>query len=416
MRAIYIFFAILIFFSCHKSSNDFKGNGTLRGRLSYLNKFNGQSIAKPLAGKKVKLAYYPSDTLNFLYSTVTDSAGYFSFTRVDERKEYDIFFQDSVESMPYVAFVTRRPNNDTITLLATTDMTVQNGLFVQVEDNNGQKLGPVGICVFNNQTLAEADTCNGSIFKMNADMNGQAVRYNVASGTYYFRARVKIGKIIFSGMTSASVTATEVKQIKLVLTQEPTNGFEVSLTDTDNRPIAMGSICVFNSRSMYVLDSCYGKMTTLLPDSLGKIRLNNIPAGKYYFKSYLTIANTRFSATDSVEVQTMGITTGTLKLRASPLVPVNGFELQALDIFNMPVHQTSICVFNSRALYLLDSCSGSTTNLRTDTNGKTHLYDITPGKYYFKAYAVFGNTSLSGVDSVEVLSSGVSRKDIVVMQ
>lgn len=419
MKYSALFCAILILFSCHKSQNDFTGNGSLRGRLSYLNKFNGQTVAIPLAGKTVKLAYAPSDTLNYLYSTVTDSAGYFSFIRVDEGKQYDIFFQDSVSGIPYAAFVTRQPTNDTVTLLATNDMTVQNGIYVQVLDNNNQKFGPVNICVFNNQTLAEADTCNGSIFKIVTDMNGQGVYYNLAAGTYYLRARLKVGKIVFSGIANVSANATGIAPVNLVLTQEPTaptNGFEVTLTDVNNSVIKQASVCVFNSRPLYLLDSCDGKMETLTPDSLGKIRLHNIPAGRYYFKAYATFGNTNFGGTDSIDVQASGVATKSLQLSVVPSAPVNGFELQVLDIFNNPVHQTNVCVFNSRALYLLDSCSGSIITLPTDINGKTHYYDLEPGKYYFKAYAVFGNVSLSGTDSVVVLPTGIIQQSILVKQ
>ncbi|WP_207514394.1 MSCRAMM family protein [Longitalea luteola] len=414
MRYFLFFVCISFIFSCHKSKNDFSGNGTLRGRLSYLNIFNGETLPKPLAGKIVKLAYAPSDTLNFLYKTVTDSAGYFSFIRVDEEKEYDIFFQDSINGMPYAAFVTRTPTNDTITLLATNNLSIQNGIYVQVVDNNRQKLGPVGICLFNNQTLALADTCNGSILKINTDINGRGVYYNLAAGPYFLRARKQIGNLVFSGMVNTEVAVTGVKSIELILSPEPVNGFEINITDENNRIINQASACVFNSRPLFQLDSCIGKMETLMPDSLGRFKLHNIPAGKYYFKAYARFGEIQFSGTDSIEVSATGIAKGNLKLFRINTGPMNGFELKVVDIFNNPVHHTNVCVYNSRALYLLDSCIGSIKTLPTDIDGKAHWYDITPGKYYFKAYTTFENISLSGTDSVIVHPAGISTRSIIV--
>src|SRR5690606_19423618 len=118
-----------------KKKDDLQGDGYFAGSLAYTNEYTGEQQLVPLAGRRVYVAYFPSDTLNYIYSAVSNSEGYFQFRNMDKQKSYTLFFADSIGGLKFKAAVTQQPNSDTILLIAVPDLKLQNGITMQVQDN-----------------------------------------------------------------------------------------------------------------------------------------------------------------------------------------------------------------------------------------------------------------------------------------
>ena len=110
-----LFILIILFVHCNKRA-DVKENLKLEGVLTLINPFAGDGIARPLAGKEIKVAYSPSDTNHFMYKIFTDNKGYFTLEGLERNKIYDLFYEDTISDIKYVAFAQRKPNVSTTTL------------------------------------------------------------------------------------------------------------------------------------------------------------------------------------------------------------------------------------------------------------------------------------------------------------
>lgn len=309
-RIIFVFFILLqISSACNKADDhevqeDFKGTGRLRGRLSYYNPYSADATVKPLAGKPVKLAYHPSDTLNFLYDVITDKDGYFSFSRVDKEREYDLFFKDSINNINYAAFAKRKPDNDTINILATPELNRQNGFYLHVKDSNGDVVPGVNVCVFNSALSAGADTCLGSLFPAKIDIAGNLMQFNVMQGKYYFRIQTQIGSNTLKGLESVYVAATGITEKTMFLTTTPVNrnGIAFLVLDNKNTPVNNVALCIFNSQVLFDSDSCAGSSFQKNTDVYGKAGLYNIAPGTYFVRAKYQVGNTVLKGTDRVNV------------------------------------------------------------------------------------------------------------------
>lgn len=313
MKNNVILLCVLVTFSplpaCDKPRDDFEKNGSLKGRLSFYNPY-AQSTIQPVAGASVKLAYDPYDTLNFLYDVTTDKEGYFSFTNLNPKKRYNLFYEDSIDHIKYAAFAIRQPDNDTINLLATPELKSQNELVIHAKDNSGNVLPNVQLCVFNNRMLStQADTCLGSYMQLSTNASGGIIKFNVPAGTYYFRSRLQAGNMLFKGFDSIAVPAKGV--VDFTVTLSPVvpnqNGFELLLADNNNTPVNNAGICVFTNRTLFLADTCLGQIFQLKTDFYGKASSYNLAPGRYYFRAELLAGSTRLKGSDSVDLAANGI-------------------------------------------------------------------------------------------------------------
>lgn len=284
----YIIYLVLalggLFYACEKKG-DFSGSGYLRGRLVYTDSLTGNGTAVGLAGKSVKLAAEGSDTLNYKYSVVTDKDGYFSFTNLADMK-YDLFFRDTLGTAMLLAFDSRKPATDAFLFRARHDGTRQNGIYVEVTDNQGNPLGNSSVCVFNNPLLAQTDTCAGSIFQLQTDAQGRAVKYGIPAGDYYTAAKFKINAVLYKGLVHDKVKVAGITTFKLntSATEQPLKtGFDLQVVDENNQPLGSSQICVFNSKILSEEGSCAGSILQLTADANGKASAYGIAPNKYYF-------------------------------------------------------------------------------------------------------------------------------------
>lgn len=292
------------FAGCKSVVDDFGGEGRLRGRLLYADPYAGNGALLPLANRSVKLALSPSDQLNFKYSTQTDQDGYFQFENLPARS-YDVFFSDTVGQRPTVATKTGLlPTDQSFELRAAYDSLGQNGLFVTVRDSRGDALGNARICVFNNATLARADTCAGSSFQLTTDAVGRAVAYGLPAGKYYLLSKATLGSTRVRAFDSVTVTARGVARrlLRLAPYASRRNGFELQVLDRRDTPLANSTVCVFNSVVLAQADTCAGSIQQLVTNTDGRASSYNITPRRYYFRVRGTFGRLRLRGYDSLDV------------------------------------------------------------------------------------------------------------------
>lgn len=278
--------ALVALAGCKSIVDDFGGEGQLRGRLLYADPYAGDGGSVPLAGRSVKLATAPSDRLNFKYSAQTDQDGYFQFENLPAGS-YDVFFADTVRRRPSTALAAGlQPSNQPFLLQAAYDTLAQNGLFVTLRDSRGSVLSGARVCVFNNATLAKADTCAGSSFQLTTDAVGRAVTYGLPPGKYYLLSKATLGGSRGRALDSVSVAARGVARAFLRLVPYATrrNGFELQVVDRLNSPLANSTVCVFNSAVLARVDTCAGSIQQLTTNTDGLASAYNLTPRKYYFR------------------------------------------------------------------------------------------------------------------------------------
>ncbi|RYG27634.1 MAG: hypothetical protein EOO01_41050, partial [Chitinophagaceae bacterium] len=294
-KKIFIAILLVVFqLSCDKKGGDFTGEEKLRGRLTYGDIYSGDGLVKPVAGKKVYLAYSPSDTLNYLYSDTTDADGYFSFENVAGGKGYDLFFSDSLNGIRYTAFKNVTPPNTTIDLLAGNDSIGQNGMYIETR-LNGQLLANTDICVFNNQALFNADTCAGSNRSAPSDQSGRKIFYNFLPGTYYLRAYKRIGNDLYMATDTRQVARTGIPRIIFNLQKIETivNALTVQVQDASLLPVSSIKVGIYTNRAAFAVDTAINaSLKSGNTGADGKIQFSNINGGYYYIRAYMTIGNT----------------------------------------------------------------------------------------------------------------------------
>ncbi len=293
-----------IFAGCKSVVDDFGGEGQLRGRLLYADPYAGNGALLPLANRSVKLATSPSDQLNFKYSAQTDKDGYFQFENLPARS-YDVFFSDTVEGRPTVATQTGLlPTDQPFILQAAYDSLARNGLFVTVRDSRGDALGGTRVCVFNNATLARADTCAGSSFQLTTDAVGRAVAYGLPAGKYYLLSKATLGGTRVRAFDSVTVTTRGVARRTLRLRSAPSrrNGFELLVLDQRGTPLANSTVCVFNSAVLARADTCAGSIQQLVTNTDGLASAYTITPRRYYFRVRGTFGRLKLRGYDSLDV------------------------------------------------------------------------------------------------------------------
>lgn len=394
--------------------DDFKGTETVKGRITYKDLYAGDGQEKPLAGKKVYLAYAPSDTASYLYYTLTDGNGNFAFSRLYHNKEYALFTRDTMGGVLYTSFYKVTPAGNEIDMVATNDSVKQNGLFITVVDEQ-QPFNGATINVFVNEQLFLADSSAGSIDTKTTDASGRVIFYNLPKGTYYFRVRGRAGNTLFRADTSLTYPARGFTPMTITVRPTPVvkNGIEVRTLDEQGNVLPNAGVCLFNNRTLFLSDTCLGSIDNGNTDNAGRKNFYDLSPGRYYLLSTVRYNNTVYRAADSVEVTEQGIKAVPLVLKGSPEVR-NESEITVLDVFDTPVYQTQLCLFNSRVLFAADTCLGNIDQKNTGINGKAIFTNLSAGKYYIRARAQFGDLILKGADSIEVSNTGKIFKTIKV--
>ena len=319
---ISILFAIF-YMSCKKQGNqlnndNLQGGGSIAGRLGYIDLYNGDSSIKYLGNKKVKIAFYPSDTLNYLYSTTTDSDGYFSFTNVANR-EYDIFFEDSINNILYTAIVKDSTRNNKVSLLAYPNTKRQNGVYLTTKDNLGGILTNTNVVLYSNKILYNDDSINNTTqnksFSITTNPNGAGIKYNIPKGKYYCKALYTLSSVSLVGYGEINVDNNGISQLPITL-QPSITRVDFFCVDSFYTPLKDVAIYLYLSRVIFNADTLgTAAVDSVYTNAYGTASKSNLKPAKYFVRANKALFGKRYSALDSVLVAKNIIVSDTLRVK-----------------------------------------------------------------------------------------------------
>ncbi|HEY0065738.1 MAG TPA: hypothetical protein VGB46_00195 [Flavisolibacter sp.] len=212
--------------------------------------------------------------------------------------------------------------------------------------------------------------------------------------TYRIRYKETLNGILFSADQNATTADTVRLFARVALTGQ--TGIHLVLSDSTG-PVRGDTICVFTSSFQFNSNNCAQATYSLITDTFGRASRFNVPPGKYYFYSTLTVNNHAYEVKDSMVV-TNKVEFDTLRLRSRG--ERNGFFITVMDDAGMRVPNVQLCFFTSRQLFLRDTCQGQNFSVNADTNGDAIKYDLMPGKYYIFSELNYPNFSLVARDSI----------------
>ena len=190
----YVFIIASTLISCGKGVE--KNSLFIRGRLFLTDTITQDLISKSLSNKKITLAYDNNDSLNYLYSTKTDSAGYFIFNLPDDKSSsYIIRFEDSINSYIYSGKMKANKGDDNVVLVATLDTLKQNGFVVHLKDVLSGSIPNATILLFNSEVLANTNDPAGALQILTSNIYGKSFKINLPVGTYFLNAKKQAGPV-----------------------------------------------------------------------------------------------------------------------------------------------------------------------------------------------------------------------------
>jgi hypothetical protein len=407
--------------SCNKNPgyDDLSGTGIIRGVVVLYDTLTGPHgfvYTRPIP---VYLRY-PSDSSGYLYSTMTNSSGQFSFSGIDNNKAYVAFASfDSAQvqfvgQFTYPALQTADYVTDTLRLYPS--QTNENGIFLQLQDTLGGALAGFKVFIFNSRPLWANNDSLGNVYSLVSDPFGRAVQLNVSPGWYWIHAPGVFHNLTLQASDSVLVDTQGISQRKTITLRTATaaygNGFSLFLTDSTGTPLANATVYVFSSRVLWGNNDSTGNIFTLQTDINGKCIQQNLIPGEYYFHAQKALGNLFLEASDSVAVPPLSLKLDSLVLTASPAAYGDGMLFYLQDSAGDPLGNCTLYVFSSKQLWINDDSTGSVFRITSDYTGKCLLQNIAPGEYYVHALGVFTGTSgpltLAAPDSVQVSYDSLS--------
>jgi hypothetical protein len=170
----------------------------VRGRLFLTDTIFQNSIELPLPNQLIKLA--TSDTLNFLYSSQTDSAGYFVFQKLQRNDVVALRYSNTINGVAYFADTLVQmqildlgsKNAQNLKVTATVDQIHQNGFYIYSKDSLGGIIPGAVISIYSSAVLANLNDPAGAYKTVSSDNRGVAYCLNLPHGTYYLNASITV--------------------------------------------------------------------------------------------------------------------------------------------------------------------------------------------------------------------------------
>ena len=182
---------LLVFVTCSKyksQPDDTSQNGDIRGRLFLYDTITGSyTDILPVKSQAVTISYdTAANTNNFLYSTQSDTAGYFVFNNLLNDHKYRLHYQQTINGIIYTADTLVLEGNESISLISGVSTTLNNGIAYIFTDAQGGRVPGINVCAFTSPVLGAADTCAGSSFQLPpSDASGRTYKFDVRPGIYY---------------------------------------------------------------------------------------------------------------------------------------------------------------------------------------------------------------------------------------
>jgi hypothetical protein len=216
MRTILICACACLLFACTKRKK--QDNLFIRGRLFLLDTIAQQAINQPLSGKTVRLAASATDSLNFIVTRKTDTAGYFLFDLPgDGKNDYYVRYDETVNGVHYTANAPAANAQDNVLLVATIDQSKETGILVYTRDASAGIMPASKLYIYNSQVLAALNDPNGVRDSLLTDANGRAFKLQYPAGTYYLKAIKKVGSTTFQGSGQVTVLSAGLQPVVITM-------------------------------------------------------------------------------------------------------------------------------------------------------------------------------------------------------
>lgn len=201
-----VLFSFLLLCGCQKDKQ-LGGDAYIRGNLTWQNQYSEGSKVLPVQKGLVYISKsQDADSVNYYYSTKTDSLGYFTFTGLNKDEGYLLFYKDTLQGNPYEVYQTAEPSVRPISLLANISQTNATGLKLLLTDENGGLVGKANVYLYRSKVLADSRDPLASSFQVKSDVNGQALQLRMAPGIWYAYANFQTDSIRLQNMQDYVVT------------------------------------------------------------------------------------------------------------------------------------------------------------------------------------------------------------------
>ncbi len=193
----------------------------IRGRLFLTDTIILNKTDSPLAGKKVLLSEDNGDTLNYLYSTTTDTDGYFIFDLINDGKNnFVVRFEESINGNIYTGKVNTAKGQTNVLMPARLNTIKQNGFYGRTKDILGGGMPNTTVSIYNSLVLANLNINSGAVETLTTDNTGRFYKTRIAPGTYYLRAKKTVGTTNFESLVQRiDVFTTDIKLIDPLVLQ-----------------------------------------------------------------------------------------------------------------------------------------------------------------------------------------------------
>lgn len=311
-----------LYLSCgDKDYDDLSGTETIKGVAAVYDTLSGVSSLSITKNLKVYLRN-KNDSTGFLYFVTTNEQGNFSFNGIDPLKSYSVYASIDTGSVKYTGTLdfpggSHAAATDTLKLFPST--IAQNGIHLMVKDEQGRPVPGITAWVFNSQILFTSDTSAGRVFDITVNNYGVGNRLNIAPGTYYLRAKTRIGNLDLAGETSVVVPAKGIADATIILRNIPLarNGIEATIKDNYLTPVSGAKVFAYKSQLLFERDtlSYSNSLFTMTSNQLGIASAYIIEPGTYYLRALKVINTDSLKATSVVTVTNNAITPVQMMLR-----------------------------------------------------------------------------------------------------
>lgn len=360
----------------------------IRGRLFITDTITGLKYNIPVKNKGIFLS--TGDTLNYMYTVQSDIEGYFVFNLLsEENNRYTIYAYDTVGGIFYSGVVNANRGEKDVRLYLYPNPNIQNGMVLYAKDPLNEVLPSVTYKIYNNATLAYANTNTGFI-DVQADTSGKGYKLNLAAGDYWVNVEKaidpffyqRIGKKIKINSSGFSIDTI------ILLKKNSVNSLNLTLIESGNIPVAGVEVRLYNNHYMAQIDDPGAFVTKDISSSDGKINLSNLAAGIYYINAYKQVGNDTFRRVAKMVILTATSNIIDTMLLCKKSLPVNGCYLQSKDSLGGILPASTLYLYNSELLAAQNSATGtgSIHTINTDFFGFGGSNNLPAGDYYMNAH------------------------------
>lgn len=312
MRTIYIYimFALLSLQCSESEFNDLAGPYVLKGVVVIGDTLNGVRNYYPAKNYKVFIKYTGGVTNGFLYSTIADAAGQYSFNGIDPARNYTIYSSSDTGVVDYYGdrFYTAGSFTDkqSDSLILFPSSLSQNGIHLIVTNEQGHAVPNVTAWVFSNPDLFTADTSAGRVFEIQANQYGVGNKLNIAAAKYYLRVKTRIGAKDLAGEDTVDVAETGLTNSHIILSNIPLprNGIEADIKDSYGTPVADAKVYVYRSQYIFENDTedFSNSLFVMTSNASGRASAYVIEPGNYFLRAVRVINNVILKNTATITV------------------------------------------------------------------------------------------------------------------